>query len=84
MNDEHLPICMSCYAVRVEYPRRHMKRPTCMACGEQEARQVKHTIAPMNKSNYIHINDPETLTQLNPKRESDWRHEMRNIRRVRK
>jgi hypothetical protein len=67
MNDEHLPICMSCYAVRVEYPRRHMKRPTCMACGEQEARQVKHTVVPLNKSHYFPCFDKDILKQLNPK-----------------
>jgi hypothetical protein len=39
-----------------------------MTCGEKAARAVKHTIAPLNKSNYIFIGDPVTLKQLNPKR----------------
>lgn len=42
----------------------------CMCCGEAEARNVKHTIVPMNKSNYIYVS-PRSLTllaQLNPKR----------------
>ena len=42
--------------------------PTCLPCGETAARRVKHTVAPLNKSNYILINDPTLLKQLNPKR----------------
>jgi len=68
MEDYHLPICMSCYAVRVEPPRAKGLRPTCMACGERAARKVQHTIAPLNKSNYILISNLEELKQLNPKR----------------
>lgn len=68
MNDEHLPICVSCYSVRVEYGRRRMPRPTCMACGEREARNVRHTVVPMNKSNYMLVTDRAVLSQLNPKR----------------
>lgn len=40
----------------------------CMCCGEDAARKVKHTIVPMNKSNYIACFDTDTLKQLNPKR----------------
>ncbi len=68
MEDYHLPICMACYAVRVEPARRYLKRPTCAGCGETEARAVRHTIAPLNKSNYVLITDPTMLSQLNPKR----------------
>jgi hypothetical protein len=39
-----------------------------MACGETLARQVRHTIAPMNKSNYMVFTDASMLKQLNPKR----------------
>lgn len=42
----------------------------CMCCGEDAARKVKHTIVPMNKSNYVYVS-PDNLTmlaQLNPKR----------------
>ena len=68
MEDYHLPICTECYAVRVEPQRKNLLRPTCMACGEALSRKVKHTIAPLNKSNYVLITDPSLLTQLNPKR----------------
>jgi PHP family Zn ribbon phosphoesterase len=66
--DYHLPICTCCYSVRVEPQRAKTLRPTCMACGETLARQVRHTVAPMNKSNYMLFTDPELLKQLNPKR----------------
>ena len=69
----HQLICTSCYAERVP-PRRaalqaqEKKAPTCMTCGEKAANRVKHTIAPMNKSNYFYIADLDLLKQLNPKR----------------
>jgi len=68
MNEHYLPICTCCYAVRVEPQRARMTRPTCMDCGETIAQRVKHTIAPMNKSNYMLISNMEELKQLNPKR----------------
>jgi transposase-like protein len=68
MEDYHLPICTHCYAVRVEPHRRKMARPTCMPCGEKLAHQVKRTVVPLNKSNYMLFTDMEMLKQLNPKR----------------
>jgi hypothetical protein len=41
---------------------------TCAQCGEAAAKNVKHTIAPINKSNYMYISDLSQLKQLNPKR----------------
>ena len=38
---------------------------TCMECGEVEARQVKHCIVPMPKSNYIVVSDVSLLLGLN-------------------
>lgn len=68
MEDYHLPICMHCYAVRVEPCRAGGLRPTCMACGEKLARQVKRTVVPMHKSNYMMFTNMDDLKQLNPKR----------------
>ena len=65
MEDYHLPICTHCYAVRVEPHRAKALRPTCMACRETLARQAKHTIVPMPKSNYIVVTDPSLLINLN-------------------
>jgi len=69
----HLLICTTCYFERVPPARaalqaKEKKSPTCMSCGEKAARRVHHTIAPMNKSNYMLFTDPELLKQLNPKR----------------
>lgn len=65
--DYHLPICTHCYAVRVEPQRRHMARPTCMPCGEKIAKERKHTIVPMHKSNYVPVTDMEMLIGINNK-----------------
>ena len=42
----------------------------CLLCGEDIARAVSEgfTVAPLNKSNYYYIHDPQTLKELNPKR----------------
>lgn len=41
---------------------------TCLSCGDKQAREVRHTIAPLNKSNYMVFTDATILKQLNPKR----------------
>jgi hypothetical protein len=38
---------------------------TCKSCGEKAARQVRHTIVPMHKSNYVVVRDRELLKCLN-------------------
>jgi len=37
---------------------------TCLPCGEQAARMVKHCIVPMHKSNYVVVTDRSLLSQL--------------------
>lgn len=37
----------------------------CLACGEKQAKTVKHTIVPMPKSNYIVVTDKSLLLGLN-------------------
>lgn len=64
----HQLICTCCYAERVPPMRSRLGYKTCLTCGEAAAKTVKHTIAPMNKSNYFHISDLNILKQLNPKR----------------
>ena len=61
-------LCVQCYGGHVEYRRVQLGYRTCLACGEAAAKQKKHTVAPMNKSNYMLFTDPEMLKQLNPKR----------------
>lgn len=38
---------------------------TCLPCGDKEARQRKHTIVPLPKSNYIVVTDLSLLIGLN-------------------
>jgi hypothetical protein len=68
MSDHHPLICTACYAERVPPARSRLGYRTCLSCGEIQAKQKKHTVAPMNKSNYILFTDPSLLKQLNPKR----------------
>jgi RNA polymerase-binding transcription factor DksA len=52
-------------------PRRVLlEKTTCLDCQADLDRTepVKHTIVPLNKSNYIPITDMAMLAQLNPKR----------------
>lgn len=47
-------------------PRRYSAGYTCcLTCGEREARNVKHCIVPMHKSNYTVVTDKSLLFQLN-------------------
>ncbi len=41
---------------------------TCLECGDIAARSVKHTVVPLNKSNYTLISNRAELAWLNPKR----------------
>lgn len=38
---------------------------TCLSCGEYQARQHRHTIAPLPKSNYMVFTDLSLLKGLN-------------------
>jgi len=38
---------------------------TCLVCGERKAKQYKHCIVPLAKSNYQPITDLSLLKQLN-------------------
>lgn len=40
---------------------------TCKPCGEAQARQVRHCIVPMHKSNYVVITDRRDLMGINNK-----------------
>ena len=40
---------------------------TCLDCGEENALQVKHTIVPMRKSNYVVVSDKSLLKGINNK-----------------
>jgi hypothetical protein len=40
----------------------------CLPCGERQARQRKHCIVPMHKSNYTVVSNPADLIGFNCKR----------------
>jgi hypothetical protein len=67
MAEDYRLICTGCYAVRVEPPRLKLGYRTCMDCGDKQARATTRTIAPMHKSNYVLITNPEDLKGLNNK-----------------
>jgi hypothetical protein len=65
MTHYHNCICLTCYAERIPPARYKLGYRTCMSCGEVQAKQVRHTVAPMPKSNYILITDLSLLKGLN-------------------
>ena len=60
-------LCTHCYGGHVEYRRWKAGYTTCMPCGEDLAKQKKHTVAPMHKSNYMLITNRSDLQGLNNK-----------------
>lgn len=67
MNEDSRYLCTACYGGYVPLARIRLGRTTCLPCGEQIAKQVKHTIAPMHKSNYMLITNRDDLKGLNNK-----------------
>jgi ribosomal protein L37AE/L43A len=49
----------------IEHKRYALGYRTCLWCGEQAARNYKHCIVPMPKSNYIVVTDHALLIGLN-------------------
>ena len=63
----HNLICTTCYAERVPPARAKLGYRSCLTCGDKNARAVKHTIAPMHKSNYMLFTNMEDLKGINNK-----------------
>lgn len=61
-------ICKACHANSIPTARAQLGYATCLTCGEKAASKVRHCSAPINKSNYMYVSDPNILKQLNPKR----------------
>jgi len=68
MSEDSRYLCTNCYGGTVPVARLKLGRTTCLPCGEALAKKVKHTVAPLNKSNYMVFTDVSLLKQLNPKR----------------
>jgi hypothetical protein len=60
-------VCLLC-GDTFKWARFQLGYKLCLDCGDDAAHKVKHTIAPLNKSNYVYISDMQMLKQLNPKR----------------
>lgn len=60
-------LCVVCGGF-IDHARYKLGYKLCKPCGEAAAREKRHTIAPLNKSNYMLITDLSQLKQLNPKR----------------
>ena len=62
--------CIMCGEEVLPKKRAELGYRVCLWCGDDVAKQERASwcVAPMNKSNYILITNPETLKQLNPKR----------------
>lgn len=54
-----------CCSEPVNAQRWALGKHTCLSCGEKIARQYKHCIVPLAKSNYQPVTDLNTLKQLN-------------------
>lgn len=67
MDEDSRYLCTTCYGGYVQHKRIKLGYTTCLPCGEQQAKQVKHTIAPMHKSNYMLITNRDDLKGLNNK-----------------
>lgn len=57
-------LCVTC-ADEVSLARWKLGYHTCLKCGEKLAKQYKHCIVPMPKSNYIVVTDHSLLKGLN-------------------
>ena len=63
---EYKNLCIKC-GDHVLDARYRLGYSTCLKCGEVVAKETKHTIAPMHKSNYMVITNREDLKGLNNK-----------------
>ena len=66
MSKEYNNLCVKC-GDHVLNARWKLGYSTCMSCGESIAKETKHTIAPMHKSNYMVITNRDDLKGLNNK-----------------
>lgn len=67
MNEDTRYLCPECGGY-VDHRRVKLGYKLCLDCGDIAAKKVKHTVAPISKSNYYYFSDTEMLKQLNPKR----------------
>lgn len=59
--------CTSCAMEQVDPRRVALGYTVCLTCGEQVARERKHCVVPMHKSNYMVVTDRSDLVAINNK-----------------
>jgi hypothetical protein len=64
MNEQ---MCAHCQVNSVPLPRYLLGYLTCLECGEEAARQRKHTVLPLHKSNYMVPANREEIRGFNNK-----------------
>lgn len=67
-----MTLCVICREPIAPCKRVQYGYNTCLDCGDKQAKQVKHTVVPMHKSNYMVASSLSMLKQLNPKRSGDY------------
>lgn len=60
-------LCTVCQINSVPAGRVALGYDLCLQCGEQHARQVKHTVLPLHKSNYMVPANREEIKGFNNK-----------------
>lgn len=66
MGSELMATCSECGDTFAD-ERKSIGYDICLSCGDDRANKVKHTIAPMHKSNYIVVSNLTDLKGLNNK-----------------
>ena len=59
--------CTTCHTATVPAARNRAGFTTCLRCGEKAAKQVRHTIVPLHKSNYIVPANADEVRGINNK-----------------
>jgi hypothetical protein len=54
-------LCIGNCGEYVGLRRRNLGYRSCLVCGDKQARDVKHTIVPLPKSNYIYAHTAEDV-----------------------
>ena len=65
--EDRVYLCTACHWEKVPFRRWKAGYFTCLGCGEEQARAVKHCVVPMHKSNYVVVSDRNLLTGVNQK-----------------
>jgi len=66
-DEDRVYLCNACHWEKVPYQRWKLGFSTCLPCGEEQAKAVKHTVAPLHKSNYMLFTNRQDLVGINNK-----------------